>query len=167
MVPGRNTYFGRRAWLIIDSLLVVAALASVLWACQGRPRIGNPRAPRIVHLRGDASGAKQTIFIDSTNQIHVGAERFASADRLCSYLTPAPDSVLLLVHPDGLLENVMRTISALRHSGVREIQLGTSESSSIGLSLPDEHQPPPHTHHPNTQCSTTRDKKYPAWHRMP
>jgi biopolymer transport protein ExbD len=118
----------RRKWLIIDVLLIIVALAMGCWTFAAVTWRGHPDAGRTILVPAEAAGAQLTLFIDATNQIHVAETRLEGTADLIDALSNPPEQVLLLVHPDGLLEHVVQTIRLLRRAGVQVVQLGTSDS---------------------------------------
>jgi biopolymer transport protein ExbD len=119
----------RRSWAI-DCLLMVLAILCAAAVCWRVPRAGTLYRPCQLTAGDQASASDVTIYVDDINRIHVGSKLLSSDAELASHLTTAPGRVLLLVHPDGLFENVMRTVEVLRQAGAESIQLGTTRQSA-------------------------------------
>lgn len=126
-----NAKSPRRRWgWAIDALLMAAAVLSAMWVCWHVPTATLLHRPCELVTGDQASASDVTIYVDDTNRIHLGSELIQSDAELSGHLTSPPGRVLLLVHPDGLFENVMRTVEVLRRAGAESIQLGTTRRSA-------------------------------------
>jgi hypothetical protein len=114
----------------IDALLMAAAVLCAAWVCWRVPTATHLYRPCELATGDQASAADMTIYIDDINRIHLGSELIQSDAELGGHLAGPPGRVLLLVHPDGLFENVMRTVEVLRRAGAESIQLGTTRRSA-------------------------------------
>jgi biopolymer transport protein ExbD len=119
----------RQRW-VIDLALMGAAIFAASWIFMNVPVADRLYSACEFSVGGQASASQMTIYVDDTNQIHLGSTLIHSDAELAAHLTDSPGRVLLLVHPDGLFENVMRTVEVLRRSGAESIQLGTTRRSA-------------------------------------
>ena len=120
----------RRRWSwSVDAVLMVIAVLSAAWITFRVPTAARLYQPCEMTAGDQASSSDLTIYVDDTNRIHLGSTLVQSDAELAGHLTSPPGRVLLLVHPDGLFENVMRTVEVLRRAGAESIQLGTTRRS--------------------------------------
>ena len=122
---------GHRRWRgVIDLLLVATAVVAASWVGFNVPVANRLYSACEVSAGDQASASDMTIYVDDTNRIHLGSTLIQSDAELAAHLTGSPGRVLLLVHPDGLFENVMRAVEVLRRAGAESIQLGTTRRSA-------------------------------------
>jgi hypothetical protein len=113
-----------------DYLLIVLAICSAAWVGYRVPGSSMLYRPYQLASGEQATASDVTIYVDEVNRIHVGSKLLYSDAELAGHLSERPGRVLLLVHPDSLFENVMRTVEVLRSIGAESIQLGTTRRSA-------------------------------------
>ena len=134
-----------RAMLILDGLLVMVALSSAVWACWWEPLESPAGSPRHVTLLDEevaglqGTDPRQILYVHCDNTIHyregapLRVREWDGQGRLAAALRPAPERMLLLVHPDGLFETSKRTVSVLHNAGVTWVEIAMSETAPFPL----------------------------------
>jgi hypothetical protein len=115
----------RRNSLALDWLLIVASLASALWACRSVATLPEIEFRQVTVQRPSAE-TTETWFIDDANVIHWPEGSAGGAAGLAYSTTTVPAQVQLLVHPDSLVEPLMRSIDALCAKGARQVHVAIS-----------------------------------------
>jgi biopolymer transport protein ExbD len=122
---------GQRRWpWVVDLVLMATAIFAASWVGVNAPVANRLYSACELSADDQSTASDMTIYVDDTNRIYLGSTLIQSDAELAAQLTDSPGRVLLLVHPDGLFENVMRTVEVLRRAGAESIQLGTTRRSA-------------------------------------
>ncbi len=124
-----------RMMFLLDCLLVIAALGSASWVVVRDPVGGDAECAGHITLANDTTQwpqvteTRQILYVDRDNTIHWHEGVWDGHGRLAAALRPAPEYVLLLVHPDATFETWTRTVRVLQHSGVQNVEIATCETT--------------------------------------
>ncbi len=121
MTASRRGRTAKRRWSrVVDVTLLAGAILSAAWVFWRMPVPHTLYQPCELAAGEQASASDLTIYVDDSNRIHVGSQLIQSDAELIARLPSPPGRVRLLVHPDGLFENVMRTVEMLRRAGASQ-----------------------------------------------
>ncbi len=115
---------------VVDGLLIVATLSSAIWASRVALARPDTPLPRTMILDVAPYHTEPFCFVDATNVVHWSA---GSADGDASFefaVTSVPTDVTVFVHPDSLVEPLLRTIRVLRQHGAQRIHIAVSRVES-------------------------------------
>ena len=123
-------------WVFVDWLLIVAALASAGWACRTAPMSVEQSFERNVVITSELHDLQASWYIDRANVVRWSTGSAAGATSLRMATTPVPSDVLVLVHPDSLMEPLARTIEVLQQAGAQKVFVALSPHDPFPRSEP-------------------------------
>ncbi len=112
-----------RGWRIVDGVLIVAALASSMWALSTAMARSDPPLLRTMELVRTVAEVDPFCYIDATNVVRWASGSADGEASLAFSLPAVPTDVALFVHPDSLIEPMARTIGVLRQRGAQRIRI--------------------------------------------